>query len=196
MTTPSDFTDALARLDAEIAAAEAHLAELRHKRTGAEAFLDYMKQSATTTVGMAGRVAKIAPVGTLDLVAPVTRSGSGPTEVVWALFRPGVVITLDEVFNEVHRRGYELTREQTRNALHYLVRKGEIEKAGTRRGFWQLRQRDTEGPSLAGEEPSAVSELSSPEGGEHSNDEAGPEGHRHDLPGRNGDYRVGASIGT
>lgn len=185
----------MARLDAEIAAAEAHLAELRHKRTGAEAFLDYMN---------AGRQQKTADVtvpataGAVVFAGTVARSVAepGPTEVVLAAFRPGVVTSLDDVFNEVHRRGYELTREQTRNALHYLVRKGEIEKVGNRRGFWQLRQRDTEGPSLAGEEPSALSELSSPEGGEHSNDETGHESHHHDLAGWNGDYRVGASIGS
>lgn len=193
-TTPSEFTDALARLDAEIAATEAHLAELRHKRTGAEAFLDYMhsgrRQQPPATAAVP---ATVMPTGSLAHTTPMRRvqpASAGHKDVVLPIFQPGVVVTLDDACAEAERGGFKLAREQIRNALHYLVRTQRIEAVG--RAAWRLR--DTEGPSRAGEEPSALSDLSPDEGGEHSNDETGHESHHHDLAGWNGDNRVGASI--
>jgi hypothetical protein len=142
MTTPSEFTDALARLDAEIAATEAQLADLRLKRTGAEAFLAYMNQQSRP----AQSASSTSPQQSADQPRRTPAANSGQAEVIWSLFQPGVLITVDEALGEVRERGHQYTREQTRNALQYLVRTRRIESV--RRGVWRLR--DTEGPAATG----------------------------------------------
>ena len=190
MTTPSEFIEALARLDADIEATEAKLAELRYKRTGAEAFLDYMnsgRQQQTAAVP-----AEAVSTGRAARGTPVPRSqsaGAGPKDLVLSIFQPGVVVTLDDACAEADRGGFNLAREQIRNALHYLVRTKRIETVG--RAAWRLR--DTEGPSPASEEPSALSELEA-RGGERSDVESPTEDHRQSPTGWNGDHRDGASI--
>lgn len=153
------------------------------------------RQQAAADVTPTPKTASAAMIHGLTVGAGIAAirsqfSGTGPTDSVAAIFRPGVVVTLDDACAELDQRGSELTRDQIRNALHYLVRKERIKAVG--RAAWRLQ--DTESPSPASEEPSALSDLSPDKGGEHSNDETGHESHHHDLAGWNGDYRVGASI--
>jgi hypothetical protein len=155
MNTPSEFTDALARLDAEIAATEAKLADLRLKRTGAEAFLVYMN--------LPDRPARPASATQQAAEEPArprrSPSSSGQADAILSLFQPDILITVDDALAEVRRQGYELTREQTRNALQYLVRTGRIESV--KRGVWRLR--NSEGPAGAG--PSVSNTPTDQEGG-------------------------------
>ena len=67
-------------------------------------------------------------------------AGAGPKDLVLSIFQPGVVVTLDDACAEADRGGFNLAREQIRNALHYLVRTKRIETVG--RAAWRLR--DTE----------------------------------------------------
>lgn len=128
MTPTSRFSDALTRLDADIEAAERHLAELRLKRKGAEAFLAYMEPDAIPAPRSG--VAQVEP----DLFHDVVASFGHDT------------FTVDVILRAVSERGTEMTREQVRNRIHYMVRKGVI--ASVRRGAWRFK--DSETPVTAG----------------------------------------------
>jgi hypothetical protein len=190
----SQFTEALSRLDAEIAEIERKLADLKFKRSGAEAFLLYMASSTTDSPQSAESAAPASPR------PPESRFyGGGPvvvnqTDIVMAEFNahPDDILTVDQIEKLVNMHGHKLDREQVRNAIHYCSRKGLVESGG-QRGFWRLK--NSENPPHTGEGFPALSELS-PQGGEHSNDDSGPENHRESPAGWNGDYRAGASIGT
>lgn len=155
MTTPSAFHEALARLDTEIADTEAKLDDLRLKRTGAEAFLAYMTPVAATVARQ--HVEK----------TPSTAAG-GPADVVWRTIPINMQFGVDDVLHYVADAGVNLTREQVRNAIHYLVRKGALTKVG--RGTWR---RDTEAPAVTGASDQSDTTLGG-ESGETTETETNP----------------------
>jgi hypothetical protein len=130
----SSFNEALARLDADIAKAEQRLADLRLKRKGAEAFLVYMD---TAKPSASRRAAPAKPRRTVN---------QGPADVVLSQMVPRKVYTVDSTMAIAAEAGHNLSREQTRNALHYLVRKKEIRSPS--RGHWVLSDSGT--PVAAG----------------------------------------------
>ena len=122
---------------------QATLAELELKRQGAEALLGYMGVVSESRVAAPSK-------STLD---------TSPASVVEAAMKDALgAQSVDQVVDALHRGGHDLAREQVRNALHYLSRKGVIENAG-RRGWWRLT--DTSAPVVAGAE---VSDRSNQEG--------------------------------
>jgi len=141
----SQFNEALNRLDVEIVAAEERLADLRLKRKGAEAFLSYMQPSGpavahrkTDAPQLAARRSTLPTsgvVGVTDFVASIAQAN------------PEVIVTIDFVLDQTRAQGREFTREQVKNALHYLARKGVLVKSSDR-GSWQLPT-DTETPAAA-----------------------------------------------
>ncbi len=185
MLTQRTIQEALVRLDAEIAAAEAKLQDLRVKRQGADAFLEYAEGVFGVTTDPRTNVATARRTGV----------NTGNTALIEAAVRatgPGTVSVEDVVQDEgVIAAG--LDRMQVRNGLHYLSRKGLLESAG-RRGLWRLAH----DPDLT--ETSAGAELSvrstTVEGGENTDD---PTSHDrgHDFSGRNHDSdHLGAAVGA
>jgi len=135
----TNFAEALTRLDADIARAEVRareaevaLAELRLKRQGADAFLEYLHTSPRARTIPAPQPPP--ETGHASLVEQLMRGRTGEQSV-------------DDVLQGLQDNGHEVTRHQVRNALHYLARKKVTENAG-RRGWWRLR--DSEAPVSAG----------------------------------------------
>lgn len=159
------FSLALARLDADITEMEARLQELRLRRRGAQAFLEYMEDlpeaSAKDTVQASSR--------TTDEVAGEegrpSISGS-PTEAVMGVFRrvPGRVLSIDDVHRETQKDGWDFDRHQVRNAIHYATRKGWVQKSG-RRGSWILTNVSAPGATGAEASEESTNDSSREEGG-------------------------------
>jgi len=144
------FEDALAELDAQIAAATRYyeraqedvvraqhaLNELKVQRRGATYFVDFLKRRAHELAPRA------VPPTEPSRVPPSAGEASGESVIdsVMAVFEanPMVVLTIDSVLDQLARRGSELDRTQIRNGIHHAVRKGWIEKAG-KRGTWVYR---------------------------------------------------------
>jgi len=145
MDTTFNFEAALARLDADIEAAEARLNDLQIKRTGALAFLDYLRgsESVTPATRTAGGEARSTSRAT------TSPSAVGPTGLVLAAVHriSDKEFNLDRLHSEIEEHGGVVEREQTRNSVHYLVRKGELRNA--RRGVY-ARPTDTETPATTG----------------------------------------------
>ncbi len=186
MLTQRTIQEALARLDAEIAAAEAKLQDLRVKRQGADAFLEY-------AVGVFGGV----PTDLRTKAPAARRTGvnTGNTALIEAAVRATgtSTVSVEDVVQDEGVIAAGLDRMQVRNGLHYLSRKGLLDSAG-RRGLWRLAN----DPDLT--ETSAGAELSVPptrvEGGENTDD---PTSHNrgHDFSGRNHDSdHLGAAVGA
>lgn len=144
----TELNEALARLDAEIRTTEVRLADLRLKRAGAEAFLEYMGSQTNP------------PGGSVFMPAFPARDGEGsdgptasPSDAAMEVFRrhPGEVLRIDDVAEAVRASGVGLDRQQVRNGIHYATRKGWIEKAG-RRGMWILRPENASAPAGTGAE--------------------------------------------
>jgi len=140
MDVTPNFEAALARLDVDIEAAETRLNDLRLKRTGALLFLDYF-QGETSTVPAAEKVNPRQPRSDGD--------GTGPTDLVLAAVHrmTDEEFNLDRLIAEIESNGGGLEREQTRNAVHYLMRKGHLRNA--RRGVY-ARPTNAEAPVSAG----------------------------------------------
>jgi len=157
MDVTPNFEAALARLDVDIEAAETRLNDLRLKRTGALVFLDYF-QGETSAVPVAEKVNLRQPRSDGD--------GAGPTDLVLAAVRrmTDEEFNLDRLVAEIESNGGGLEREQTRNAVHYLVRKGDLRNA--RRGVY-ARPTDTGTPAATGVPVSgqSISDWPSEEGG-------------------------------
>lgn len=145
MDLPLDFKAALARLDADIEAAEARLSDLQLKRTGAVAFLDYLRfgESADLDSKTASSEA------TSQSPATASASSVGPTELVLAAVRRigDREFNIDQLHAEIEDHGGIVEREQARNSVHYLVRKGDLRNA--RRGVY-VRPTNTETPASPG----------------------------------------------
>lgn len=138
MQNPQQFNDALARLDADIEAAERVLVELKLKREGANAFLEYL--------GMSGEIAGARSSARSKSTA--SDSGGSPTELVSAAVQRmnKDTYTLDEVVNGVEAAGGKITKDQVRNSVHYLVRRKKMKNL--RRGLWTTT--DAEAPAATG----------------------------------------------
>lgn len=150
-----DFNAALARLDAEIREAEARLADLRLKRAGAEAFLEYMASTGTAVRVAGAPKDESAPAAPRVSVSDGDHDGArvAPSDAVMEVFKrfPGEVLDIDQIFFEVLRSGAGLDRTQVRNGIHYAARKGWIDKAG-RRGMWRLPSENASAPVAPGAE--------------------------------------------
>ncbi len=125
---PQQFRDALARLDAEIDSAERVVVALKLKREGANVFLEYSGLSPVATgVRTESRSAPVAPV-----------SGDSPTALVWSTVQAvdRDSYTLDQITDEVLAAGGQISKDQVRNSVHYLVRRGQMRNL--RRGLWAI----------------------------------------------------------
>lgn len=154
----TQFSLALARLDAEIAETEARLQDLRLRRKGAQAFLEYMEGPDLTS--------DAEPSASALPSTSAPRASGSPVEAVMAVFNrtPDVVLVIDVVHREVTKDGHTFDRQQVRNALHYATRRGWISKAG-RRGAWVLRNASAPVAPGAEESEESASDSSIREGG-------------------------------
>jgi hypothetical protein len=133
--------EALARLDADLAAAEARVADLKLKRQGALAFLAYLDEPVVRP-----RVAR-RPTG----------SSSSPSVIVEGIIKEARLTEFDtkQINSLVSEAGYELTRTQVSNALTYLRRQMFLDN-GARRGQWRRLQ---DQPVSDPETPSGPTEV-------------------------------------
>jgi|JI9StandDraft_1071089.scaffolds.fasta_scaffold76425_2 hypothetical protein len=148
----TDFNAALARLDDEIRDAETRLADLRLKRAGADAFLEYMGSALGSKTSAVPEPAPTTPtVPASDGDHRVAQAN--PSDAVMEVFRarPLHVLGIDEVYSAVSDAGAGLERAQVRNGIHYAARKGWIDKAG-KRGLWILRPENSSAPGRTGAE--------------------------------------------
>jgi len=134
MELPQHFKDALARLDAEIDTAERGLAELKLKRQGAHAFLEY--SGMTNVVGSVRPEARSAPATSFS-------RGSSPTATVWAAVQEANrdSYTMKDLINSVEAVGGQLSTAQITNSIHYLVRRKKM--TSLRRGLWATTNAET-----------------------------------------------------
>jgi hypothetical protein len=119
--------DVLALIDADIAAAEAVVADLKRKREGAEVFAEYLS----------GNEAIKARVMSSDTGTVVNLPfGNSPSAIVEAAIKANNLgdFTTEDINHLV--REHELTRTQISNALTYLRRIGLVER-GDKRGHWR-----------------------------------------------------------
>lgn len=170
------FTLALARLDAEIAEAEARLKDLRFRREGAEAFLTYMDAVNDFTQEPNEPSAEPSPSPSSPLGLPsdhVRPARETPKDVVMRIFErvPGSVLDIDAIYNDALRDGSTLDRQQIRNGIHYAVRKGLLEKA-SKRGSWVLTNASAPAGTGAEETEKPGHDFSLKEGG--PDDDSGP----------------------
>ncbi len=138
MEIPKQFTEALARLDADIDSAERVLADLKLKRDGANAFLEYSGMSSAA--GSARSVPRSAPA--------TSGPSDGPTALVLAAVQGTnrESYTLDSLMNEITAAGGQVTKDQVRNSVHYLVRQKKM--TNIRRGLWATTNAET--PAVTG----------------------------------------------
>jgi len=134
------IAEALARLDADLAAAEARVADLKLKRQGALAFLAYLDE----------------PIVRPRAARPAVSSGS-PSSVVEEIIKDAGLTEFDtkQINALVAQAGFELTRTQVSNALTYLRRQKFLDN-GAHRGQWRRLQdqpvsepEDSNGPAEA-----------------------------------------------
>jgi hypothetical protein len=114
----TDFNAALARLDDEIRDAETRLADLRLKRAGADAFLEYMGSALGSKTSAVPEPAPTTPtVPASDGDHRVAQAN--PSDAVMEVFRarPLHVLGIDEVYSAVSDAGAGLERAQVRNAF-------------------------------------------------------------------------------
>ena len=133
MEIPQQFTDALARLNAEIDSAERALTDLKLKREGANAFLEYSGMSSA-----AGGTRSVSRSATA-----VSGSGDGPTALVLAALQETNrdSYTLDDLLQDITAAGGQVTKDQVRNSVHYLVRRKQM--TNLRRGLWATTNAET-----------------------------------------------------
>lgn len=143
--TASSFTDAVTRLDGDIAEKEAQaeaqaarladinaeLARLRAMRENIEPFYEQY----------------LTPAPTVSLVKEEPQPTSY-TDVVLDVFHqnPTGIFDVDDVWKPLLDSGSDATRDQVRNAINYVVRVGKVHR-GPRRGTYSLT--DTSTPAMA-----------------------------------------------
>lgn len=160
MDFPKQFTDALARLDADIDNAERALADLRRKREGADAFLEYSGMSSAA--GGARSVPRSAPA--------TSGSSDGPTALVLAAVQGTHrdSYTLDSLMNEITAAGGQVTKDQVRNSVHYLVRQKKM--TNIRRGLWATTNAETPVATGVSDSDRSTNDRSWKEGGIREDD--------------------------
>lgn len=167
----TQFLLALARLDAEITETEARLQDLRLRRRGAQAFLEYMEDDSP--IKQASSIRPSTATSGPETPDTLASTSGGSAEAVMEVFRrtPDVVLGIDDVHKEVTKDGHSFTRIQIRNSLHYATRKGWISKSG-RRGSWVLT--NASAPVAPGAEDSEklTSDFSMQEGGSEDGSES------------------------
>ncbi len=153
--------EALARLDADIAAAEERLTDLRRMRASIEPFIEqYLSKekdarSASPQMPSPRATPTGSPKSTSRPTLPVQltsgsesetggNTSSSFTESVIDVLRerPGVSLDIDEVYEIMRGRGSSAKRERVRNALSYGVRIEKLRRS-SKRGHFTL----VEGPS-------------------------------------------------
>jgi hypothetical protein len=134
----SRLTDALARLDRDIADTEHRLDELRRMREGLNPFLDqYVSLEGIPSEEACGNpaITVTAPrISLTDAVVNVFKS------------RPGDVLDVDEVVQALKNSGVKASSGGVRNALYYAARKEKLRKE--HRGRFALK--DTTAPAATG----------------------------------------------
>jgi hypothetical protein len=163
--TSASVTDAVTRLDRDIAETEQRLANLRAMREGIQPFIEqYLRISATLSGPAESRGGPAEAQGAASITDEVTR-----------VFHqhPDEVFELEDVVRVLRSWGSESSPIQIRNAINYVVRMHRVNK-GPRRGTYTLR--DTSAPAATGadvgEEPNV--EGSSVERGEGRDDTSTP----------------------
>ena len=177
---------AIARLDADIADADARLNDLREKRRAADVFLEYVGQR-----NLAGTTQVVRPVS----IGTPTR---GAASIVESVVRKsnGQPLSVADVLGSAEVAHAGLDRTQVRNGMHYLSRKGLLMPTG-QRGVWRWVGPQAAGPESEGDAGPADLLSSAPEGGEVTDAEAQHHDQGEGLLGRNlGRDHLGASVGT
>lgn len=182
--------EAVARLDAAIAAAETKLDELRRMRSTAELLWQFIAGDALTVSDHVTTVLTPGPV--TDAVGTRTTETVGASAAVESVMdKSGTVQSVDDIWEATQRVGHdEFDRAQVRGGLYYLKRVGRIELV--RRGHWRwLTTETSESPVSAG-----LSEPMQLLAGQEVIPHADPEEDRdHDSDRERDDHdRVGASI--
>jgi hypothetical protein len=160
MTTRSDLLAALATIDAELAAAEQRVTDLRLERRGAEALL--------RRLGVSVDADRRPDVDRQPAALPTRTVGSGNAEQIAAMLAESPQgMTLSALKSLSAERGQVLDYDQVRSAVTYLKKKGRAERVG--RGEWRLveaSQPPTNTESAAGTALSVVPVTDPEKGGE------------------------------
>jgi len=169
MEIPKQFTEALARLDADIDSAERVLADLKLKRDGAHAFLEYSGMSS---------VASSARSESRSTSAAFS-SGDGPTALVSAAVQETNrdSYTLDDLMKEIKAAGGQVTKDQVRNSVHYLVRQKKL--TNIRRGLWATTNAETPVATGVSDSDRSTNDRSWKEGGIREDDTEPLRDHNH-----------------
>lgn len=177
MVTHDELKEALALLDAKVAAAEVRITnaqavlddartafvQAKADRHGAEALVSILRPTfrATASLQVDGDVIAGSPK------AAVSRGvNTGLTHVIEAVVRRrgGTVLTVDDVLAVPEVAEMASGREQVRNAIHYLARRRHVlESIG--RGAWRLA--DSEAAPASAETASASTPTTEEGGGSY-----------------------------
>lgn len=123
------ITEALAQLDADIAAAEAHLADLRRQKDGVLAFV-HRYMTIPFTVAESSKE--------LPAEGPIRLAGSGQSAIIHDIVERRIDrdFTIEGLDQLARSEGHDFTREQINNAVTYLRRRKFVEKRPGR-GNWR-----------------------------------------------------------
>ncbi|WP_141564529.1 hypothetical protein [Mycolicibacterium palauense] len=132
------INEALARLDADIAAAEDRLTQLRAMRASIQPFIELYMVPETRGDADSSR-----------LTASDESGAASITDSVIDVFREreGETLDVDAVFEILREQGSDATRDQVRNALNYGVRLEKLDR-GAKRGHFSLKS--TSAPAATG----------------------------------------------
>lgn len=135
LSVSSTITEALARLDADIAAAEAHLAGLRRQKDGVLAFVE---QYMTIPFTVADSSKELSAEG------PIRVAGSGQSATIHDIVERRIErdFTIEGLDQLARSEGHDFTREQINNAVTYLRRRKFVEKRPGRGNWRRVPSRD------------------------------------------------------
>ena len=124
--------NALTRLDRVIAETEQRLVRLRAMRENVQPFIEqYLATMPTIELGASENSAAATDTSSFtDEVLQVFRQ------------RPEDALYVDDVVKVLHSKGSDASRDQTRNAINYVVRLGKVHRAA-RRGTYTLKSTST-----------------------------------------------------
>ena len=134
----AELSEALARLDEDIAEAEQRVAELRAMRASVQPFIDKYMTSGTAsgTFTFAGTAGGQRPASLTDAVITVFEE------------HPNQVLDVDDTLTYVRANGVEASRDAVRNAINYAVKLKKVGRDEPRRGRYFLK--DTSTPAATG----------------------------------------------
>ncbi|UZJ23684.1 hypothetical protein RHODO2019_10740 [Rhodococcus antarcticus] len=148
MKQPVDIEAFVTRLEGEIAEAERRLSELRLARVGALAFRQYAYADANGS-----RIIDADAPDANTVTEPPSHETAGPplspTELVLHVLDDidDAEFDIDRLWVEMEANPGEVTREQVRSSIHYLIRQKRL--IAVRRGVY-ARPTNTETPARTG----------------------------------------------